>query len=103
MDKDSGTSVCLIRVFDAAEYQDQAILNEFDCPLLTLSDQVIAVPPSHVMSAVSVCHECTDSCVFKKSGSRRVERETVEATNRLSYKHDWLNRWFSLNIFCMSQ
>ena len=50
---------CIIR-----EFHDMAVANEYDCPLLTLSLDLRIIHSNTVTTALSICHECTDSCVF---------------------------------------
>ena len=83
---------CIIR-----EFHDLAVANEYDCPLLTFSHDLRIIQPNTVTTAVSICHECTDSCVFiDHHGPYMIERDTVCRI----YKHDWSNQLFSLNIYC---
>ena len=86
---------CIIREFD-----DMAVANEYDCPLLTLSHDLRIIHSNTVTTALSICHECTDSCVFiDHHGPYVIERDTVCRT-RFIYKHDWSIELFSLNIYC---
>ena len=77
------------------------ILNELECPLLTLTDIVYCIPSGSISHSVSVVHECSNTCVFLSSmASRRLEHETV-SSSQLCYHHDWSNNMYSLNVFCM--
>lgn len=81
----------------------EEITNEIDCPLLSLSNVVFATRSSFVMKAVSVVHECTDTCQFKnKEVPRNIEREPV-STSRTEFEHDFIgNSMYCLNIYCMT-
>ena len=81
------------------------ITNDFECPLLTLTDTVLLVPPHRVQTSVSIIHQCADTCTFTGAGIRhRIEREEVHVhCCNLLYKHDWSNNLYCLNIFCMNQ
>ena len=84
---------------------NEPLQNDLECPLLTLTNTIIAVSPISVLTEVSIMHECNTTCVFESSGPSsaiEVEREIIE-TNRLSYIHDLTNNWYCLNIFCMNQ
>ena len=40
------------------------IMNEFDCPLLSLTHTIFTMKPPEILKAVSVVHQCTESCQF---------------------------------------
>ena len=76
------------------------ILNEFDCPLLSLSHTIFTVYSTSIKKAVSIVHNCTDTCQFiDMECPRHVEREDV-TIKRLEYKHDFFgNPMFCLNVY----
>ena len=79
------------------------LTNEYECPLLTLTNTLTGINPADIVTEISVMHECTDSCKFVDNGPLNVlqiERENIR-TNRLMYVHDWTNKWYCLNIYCM--
>lgn len=79
----------------------EPICNEFDCPLLTMSHLVYCVPSECIKHAISVIHECTDSCTFiTRLTSKVVKHESVSASD-LSYAHDWSHNLYCHNIYCM--
>ena len=84
---------------------DDPIIDEFDCPLLALTNTVHLVPPNSIHVAVSIMHQCTNTCKFVETAiTRRIEREQVDVHNHsLVFKHDWSNDLYCLNIFCMNQ
>ena len=43
-------------------WNEVPILNDFDCPLLILTDNVVCVPSSDVISPTSILHECSSNC-----------------------------------------
>lgn len=98
-----GRVVCLLQGFETLESPlGEPFVNEHDCPLLSLTRTVITVPAFHVKKAVSVVHECTETCCFVNTVQHRnVEREQISQSN-LVYKHDFHNCMYSLNVYCMS-
>ena len=92
-------SFCLLRPL--AKLAEQEILNEFDCPLLTMEDRVSVVPASKIGHLVNIVHECTTSCAFEVySQHQMIEREKASKMT-LAYRHDHSNKIFSLNIYAM--
>ena len=85
---------------------NEPLQNDLECPLLTLTNAIIAVSLISVLTEVSIMHECNTTCIFDSTGPSSVidmERESIE-TNRLSYIHNLTNDWYCLlNIFCMHQ
>ena len=68
------------------------LTNEFECPLLMLTKSVVPISPELIFEAVSIVHECGETCKFTDETTRTVQRETiVENKQRLSYKHDFNN------------
>ncbi len=99
----SHTSMCLVQKFEGIESNGQPIVNEYDCPLLTLTDTITGVYPVNIVIETSIVHECTDSCDFVDDGPLnvlQVERETIQ-TNRLAYMHDWTNKLYCFNIIIL--
>ena len=77
------------------------IYNDYDCPILSLTNLVYCISSEHILQSVSIIHECTTTCVFvTKSVSKRVEHEDVN-TSSLAYDHDWSNKLFCHNVYCM--
>ena len=79
------------------------ITNEYDCPLLMLSNVVFTVKTTEILRDIFVVHECTESCQFvEKAVSQNVEREDVSVC-RLEFQHDFdSNIMYCLNIYCMT-
>ena len=78
----------------------ETISNEFDCPILTVTDLIYCIPSVAVCTAISVVHECTSSCVFKANmASRRVEHEDIQLP-QLMYQHDLSNKFYCHNLYC---
>ena len=78
------------------------ITNEYDCPLLLMSHIIFTAKPSEILKAVSVVHECGETCRFvNKETPRNVERENISLA-RVEYEHDFsTNFMYCLNIFCI--
>ena len=100
MHTNTRTQASFVRLFEDMKTGTQLMLNDFDCPLMTLTNTIVGIDPTDIASEVSIMHECTDTCKFIASGRRIVERELIQ-TNTLSYVHDWTNKWYCLNIYCM--
>lgn len=74
---------------------------ELDCPLLTLTDLIYLIPSAFIINAVSFIHECDNLCTFHASSvSKTVEHEQV--TQELAYKHNYSNRLYCHNVYCMN-
>ena len=70
----------------------EQIMNEFDCPLLSITNVPDCIPSYTVSQAVSVVHEFTNSCTFvKTSVSRDIEHELVESSD-IIFKPDLCNK-----------
>lgn len=79
----------------------EPICNEYDCPILCLSDLIYCVPAKCVSHAVFVVHECTNSCKFVATNTTQtIEHEYVNSV-RTVYVHDLTNKMYSHNIYCM--
>ena len=77
-------------------------MNEFDCPLLTLTYDLCLIPVSCVSKTISIAHHCTQDCKFVGNvTSIQVEREPV-TSSKLIFLHDLSNRTYCYNIFCIS-
>lgn len=97
----SVSSYCLVRLLDYMDLLGEQILNEYDCPLLSMTNLLYCIPSNSVIQAVSVVHECTSSCTFvQASTSRRVEHEVVDSTDIL-FKHDLSNKMYCYNVYCI--
>ncbi len=97
----SGRPLCLIRQMQQMEVLGEPITNEYDCPILTMTATVQEVPVSNVLRAVSVVHQCGESCTFENMAcTTRTEREQVSC-NKLTYIHDFNNNMYCLNVYCM--
>ena len=67
----------------------QLCLNQFDCPLLTLTKVIRVYSPAAIVRAISVVHQCTSTCVVDSMHiATRMERQRV-SENTLRLKHDW--------------
>ena len=62
------------------------ILDEFDCPLLTMVDSFFCViPSSSVSAAVLVVHKCTTTCSFVEKTASAVVEGCDTSVNRLVF------------------
>ena len=72
----------MVRPLEKMDLLGEQMMNEFDCPLLSMTNVLYYIPSNTVSQAVSVVHECTNSCTFvKTSVSRNVEHEAVELSD----------------------
>ena len=76
-------------------------MNEMECPLIEESYRFELLPSTRVLGPVSVVHECNSSCSTVTCSQATMERETVD-TNYKKYKHDYTNKFYSINIYSMS-
>ena len=85
-----GGCICIVRGLDTLVSSDgNPINNEYDCPLLILSNVIFTVKSSEIVRSVSVVHECSETCKFvNKETPRNVEREDI-SLSRLEYEHDF--------------
>lgn len=98
----SGMVLCFVRGFEAMELSNGVpLLNEFDCPLYTLSCTIFPVVSCSIHKPVSMVHECGNSCVFKAVRNvSMTEREQIE-TSQCVFTHDWNNPLYCRNVFCV--
>ena len=88
----------VMRPFHELTSENEAICDEFQCPLLDLTKCIRISPVSDVLRPVSIVHSCTTSCKFKDTGgSRTIEREEID-TQDIIFEHDWKNYMYVLNI-----
>lgn len=88
---------CLVRPLQPVDRHE---LNEYDCPILSMSNLIYCIPAKCVHHAVSVVHECTNTCTFVINSTRqRVEQEDILCVSQLTYTHDWKNKLYSFVIF----
>ncbi len=79
------------------------LLNEQECPLLTLVDVMLVISTNLVLTSVSIIHNCTNTCTFitgHYAPKLTIEREHI-CNNRLSFNHDYTNKMYCINIYCM--
>ena len=74
------------------------MLNDYECPLVSLTKNIFTVDCNQVKRAVSLVHGCTDTCTFEeRDSSRRIERKLTNE-KALHFKHDWM---YCLNVYCV--
>lgn len=94
-------SFCVVQQLEHMDSYGIPVCNEYDCPLLTLSNLFRCIPSICISHSVSVVHECSASCVFRRIITTAiVERRRVQ-TQKLSFVHDFSNNLYALNIYCM--
>lgn len=101
----NGSKLCVMRGLESIlSLHGAPIMNELECPLLTLTHSVFTVKSSAILKAVSVVHACGNSCQFvMKQRTRRIEREDLHLSSRLEYDHDYAgNYMYYLNVYCMN-
>ena len=70
--------------------------------LVELSNDVFTTSSDSILKAVSIVHDCSNTCVFQESASvQTMERERV-VCNQLEYHHDWTNRLYCFNVYCIN-
>lgn len=91
-------SYCLVRPMHFVDDSSGGnVLNEYDCPLLTITNLVLLL----IHHSVSVVHECTTSCTITQSSvPARLEHENVQVSGVL-HEHNFCNKLYCHNIYCM--
>ena len=85
------------------ELEELHINNEFDCPLLSLTNNYHFVIPDIVHTTVSILHQCTSSCKFiTRSYVLNFEREQT-SQSRLTFQHHLTDSMFFFYLFCINQ
>ena len=93
---------CFIQVFEPMDSLGTTMLNEYECPLYSLTNLFRCVPSDCIKHSVSLLHECTPSCTFKQANAEsQIERENV-VNQQLVFEHDYNSNIYSLNIYCMN-
>ena len=96
------SSYCIIQLLEPETAIPQGcILDEFDCPLLTVVDFFYVIPSSSFCAAVSVVHKCTTTCSFVEKTASAVVEGCDTSVNRLVFVHDWTNTVYCNNIYCL--
>ena len=94
------SSYCIIQLLEPeAAIPQGCILDEFDCPLLTMVDFFCVIPSSSVCAAVSVVHKCTTTCSFVEKTASAVVEGCDTSVNRLVFVHDWTNTVYCNNMY----
>ena len=78
----SNIDYCMVRQLQHMDLLGEQIMNEYDCPLLSMTNVLYCIPSNTVSQAVSVVHECKDTCSFVQTSVRRnIENEVVKSSN----------------------
>ncbi len=82
-----------------------SLLNEQECPLLTLVDVMLVISTNLVLTSVSIIHNRINTCTFNTGHCARkltVEREhNIICNNGLAFNHNYTNVMYCINIYCM--
>eukprot|EP00731_Ephydatia_muelleri_P008143 Em0004g481a len=98
---ETGESFCVLQGCDEFVVNSEPVLNEYECPLLAITKRIFSADCSQIKQAVSIVHECSDSCTVDwGSSSRRIERE-ASGEKALVNTHDWTNMLCCLNVHCV--
>ena len=99
----NSTRYCMVQHMDPHMVASgQPCLNQFDCPLLTLTKVIRVLSPAAIVRAISVVHQCTSTCVVDSMHiAARMERQRV-SENTLRLKHDWSNTVYCYNVYCIA-
>ena len=89
-------SFCLVHMLEPIDSFGILILNEFDCPLLTLIPQFKCISSDCIIQSISVIHQCLSSCKF----TNIPERHQIDQ-DMLCYVHDYDANIYALNVYCM--
>ena len=95
-----GGSYCIIQLFEPMDNLDTPLTNEYDCPLVSLTDLFWCVPSHSILQSVSIMHECTTCTVKHVTTTTQVERLSVMSQKPM-FVHDYSNNLFLVNVYCM--
>ncbi len=93
----------VVHLYEQLMTGSDSLLNEQECPLLTLVDVMLVISTNLVLTSVSIIHNCTNTCTYTTGHYARkltVEREHI-CSNGLSFNHDYTNKMYCINIYCM--
>ena len=93
---------CLVRYLEPVLMAGtEPVLNEWSCPLLTLTNVIRCIASTLVSCAVSVVHQCDSQCVLaEQETTSRIERELV-TQKKTVFVHYTDNNMYCCNIFCI--
>ena len=77
--------------------------NEFDCPIYKLSFSVTVISSSLISSPVSFVHQCQSSSSLTDKRVSILAKQEHSLSSKLVFVHNYTNRHFCFNIFCMNQ
>ena len=78
---------------------EEDIVNDYDCPLLELTNELHVVEGSTVIREVSVVQECTSSCKYiDKSSSINIDVNQLVVIN-LCLSTTISNHYYCFNIY----
>ena len=81
-------------------YLGYQIQNELECPLAGYTGRFELIPSTSIRGAVSIIHECVDTCVVGDVVTL-VEREATSLLGK-TIKHDYKNNYYSINLYSMN-
>ena len=90
----------IIKLFERIEFNGEDVMIEYDCPLYTLTDNILCLLSSTVYASVSFIHQCSASCVFVTTTTGLSAERESSSSSHLAFKHDWTNTLYCLNIYC---
>ena len=61
---ETGESFCVLQGCDDFVVNSESVLDEYECPLLGITKRIFSADCSQIKQAVSIVHECSDSCTF---------------------------------------
>ncbi|KAL5479833.1 hypothetical protein EMCRGX_G023422 [Ephydatia muelleri] len=71
---ETGESFCVLQGYDEFVVNSEPVLNEYECPLLAITKRIFSADCSQIKQAVSIVHECSDSCTFDWGSREDQER-----------------------------
>ena len=96
-----GGSYCIVQLFERMDSFGIPITNDYDCPLLSLTNLFHCIPAHYVFQSISVIHECTSTCNLQcVYTSSTVERLSIPSQKHM-FVHDFSNNLYSFNVYCM--
>ena len=94
-------SLCIVQLFERMDSFGVQICNEYDCPLLTLTNLFRCISSTAISHSVSVVHECSTTCTFSHTQTTTIMERTYVPSQKLKFVHDMSNSMYALNVYCM--
>ena len=98
----TGGSFCIVEMMEQFFCAGARLLTELECPLAEFSGRFELISSEKIRGAVSVIHECTNSCTTANTSNHiTIEREKVPYMGKV-VSHDFINNLYSINLYSIN-